>query len=421
MRKEFHVMTIPGLGALSLRSRISGKDIRAFSFCRYRARPRNRISVGVASLIITTGMSLGELQEPPTISSQERAGIVTGHVYCGDTHQLARFASVIVQPLALLGSTGKEPRTEVESPTIADTDFDGKFTVSDLLPGSYLVLAWLPGYVSPFAQIKADSDKPEPVLKALETVLPRIEVKNNLVTTIDITLVRGAEVSGSVAYDDGSPAVGFQMNLLNPFGAENSGRTVKLSNSRVDFPGELGSTDDRGYFRLSGIPPGSYVLAATSPSGSSRGCGVASGSCKIMMVPPNTYFRIYSGNALRLKDAKAFSIVEGEQRNGVDLVLPLRHLHQVAGVVVAKTDGHLLKGGSVQLLYADDQSVAQRTRIIDDGTFVLNLVQDGAYLLKVRVAADRPSKNSAQTYLEQIMPMEISGNVTDLAIAIDSK
>jgi hypothetical protein len=83
--------------------------------------------------------------------------------------------------------------------------------------------------------------------------------------------VRGAEVSGSVAYDDGSPAVGFQMNLLYPFGAENSGQTVKLSNSQVDFPGELGMTDDRGHFRLSGIPPGSYVLAATSPSGWGRG------------------------------------------------------------------------------------------------------------------------------------------------------
>jgi len=222
--------------------------------------------------------------------SQERAGIVTGYVYCGDTHQLARFASVIVQPLALPGSTGKDHSTELEAPTLTDTDFDGKFTVSDLLPGSYLVLAWLPGYVSPFAQIKTDTDNPTRVLQALETVLPRIEVKNHLITTIDITLVRGAEVNGSVAYDDGSPAVGFRMNLLYPFGAENSGQTVKLSNSQADFPGELGTTDDRGHFRLSGIPPGSYVLAATSPSGSSRGCGLATGSCKIMMGPSKVFF-----------------------------------------------------------------------------------------------------------------------------------
>jgi len=190
------------------------------------------MSAGVASLIIAMGMPLmgehGPLQDTPATPSQEQTGIVTGHVYCGDTHQLARFASVIVQPLALPGSTGKNHSTELEAPTLTDTDFDGKFTVSDLLPGSYLVLAWLPGYVSPFAQIKTGADNPARVLQALETVLPRIEVKNHLITIIDITLVRGAEVSGSVAYDDGSPAVGFQMNLLYPFGAENSGQTVKL-------------------------------------------------------------------------------------------------------------------------------------------------------------------------------------------------
>jgi hypothetical protein len=286
------------------------------------------------------------------------------------------------------------------------------------------VLAWLPGYVSPFARIKTDRDTPTRVLQALETVLSRIEVKNHLVTTIDIALVRGAEVSGSVAYDDGSPAVGFRMNLLYPFGAENSGQTVKLNNSQADFPGELGTTDDRGHFRLSGISPGSYLLAATSPSGSSRGCGLATGSCKIMMVPAHSYFRIYSGNALRLKDAKAFSIVEGEQRNGVDLMIPLKHLHQIAGVVVATSDGHLLRRGFVQLLYTDDHSVAHRTYVNDDGTFVLNVVQDGEYLLKVIIAADGTSgtpKIPGQTYREQIMPIEISGNLTDLIVSVDAK
>jgi hypothetical protein len=150
---------------------------------------------------------------------------------------------------------------------------------------------------------------------------------------------------------------------------------------------------------------------------------VSGSSCRIVFVAPGSgSFQIYSGNALRLKDSKAFSIVEGEQRNGVDIVVPLRHLHQVAGEVVARgSDGHLLKGGVVQLLYADDHSVAQSTLISNDGTFVLTFVPDEAYLLKVRVAADRPSKNTAQTYLEQIMPIEISGNVTDLTVSVDAK
>jgi len=116
---------------------------------------------------------------------------------------------------------------------------------------------------------------------------------------------------------------------------------------------------------------GIICLSCNPPSGSSRECGLATGSCKVMMIPPNSYFRIYSGNTLRLKDAKALSIVEGEQRNGVELMIRLKHLHQIAGVVVATSDGHLLRRGFVQLLYAEDHSVAHRTHINDDGTFRL--------------------------------------------------
>jgi len=55
--------------------------------------------------------------------------------------------------------------------------------------------------------------------------------------------------------------------------------------------------------------------------------------------------------------------------------------------------------------------------------FVLNIVQDGGYLLKVR-AGDTASdalKRTIQTYGEQIMPIEISGNLTDLTLSIDAK
>jgi hypothetical protein len=141
-----------------------------------------------------------------------------------------------------------------------------------------------------------------------------------------------------------------------------------------------------------------------------------------MMADPN--FRIYSGNSLRFKDSKAFSIVEGEQRNSVDLVIPLRHLHQVAGVVVAESDGHILKRGFVELVHADDHSVAQKTHLNnDDGTFVLGFVQDGEYLLQVSAAdavTGAPTGN-ASTYRDKIMPIEITANVTDLIISLDAK
>jgi hypothetical protein len=292
------------------------------------------------------------------------------------------------------------------TPTITTTDLNGMFTVSDLSPGTYLVLAWMPGYVSPLAQLADGTDLRAHFLQTLETVLPQVEVKGHQTSTIDVTLRRGAIVTGSVTYDDGSPAVGFHVKAMFPPGTKNSGRTLLLSDTAAEAHG-FDITDDRGHFRLSGLPAGSFVIAI-SPGGFTRGCGIFGGSCRIMVTPPNSgLFKIYSGNVLRLRDAKAFYVVEGGQRDDLDIVIPLMKLHQVAGVVIAKSDGHPLKGGSVQLLYADDNSIAQTAHVNEDGTFVLNLVQDGTYQLKV-------SK-------EQMMPIDVRGNVTDLTVSVDSK
>ena len=93
-------------------------------------------------------------------------------------------------------------------------------------------------------------------------------------------------------------------------------------------------------------------------------------------------------------------------------------------MVVAESDGHVLKRGFVELLHADDHSVAQKTHLNnDEGTFVLGFVQDGEYLLQVSAAdavTSAPTGN-ASTYRDKIMPIEITANVTDLIISLDAK
>ena len=347
-----------------------------------------------------------ETKESPDTPAQEQVGSVTGHVYCDDTHQVARLANVTLQPLSMAATKRKDLNGAVGTPTITTTDLNGRFTLSDLSPGTYLVLAWMPGYVSPLTQITEDTDLRAHFLQTLETVLPQVEVKGHQTSTIDVTLRRGAIVTGSVTYDDGTPAVGFHVKAMLPPGTKNGGRTLLLSDTAAEALG-FDITDDGGHYRLSGLPAGSFVISI-SPGGSGRGCGILGGSCKFVVTPPNSgIFKIYSGNVLRLKDAKTFSVVEGGQRDDLDIVIPVMKLHQVAGVVVARSDGHPLRGGSVQLLYADDNSIAQTTHVNEDGTFVLNFVQDGTYQLKV-------SK-------EQMMPIEVRGNVTDLTVSVDSK
>jgi hypothetical protein len=52
------------------------------------------------------------------------------------------------------------------------------------------------------------------VKRRLVQLLPRISVNTNRTTSVDLSLDRGAEISGTVMYDDGSPAIGAEIKLL---------------------------------------------------------------------------------------------------------------------------------------------------------------------------------------------------------------
>jgi len=92
---------------------------------------------------------------------------------------------------------------------------------------------------------------------------------------------------------------------------------------------------------------------------------------------------------MRAKDAAPFTITAGEERRGEDLQIPLSRLHTVRGNLVAAHDGHVVNGGKIWLLYADDKSVAGQTSLSsDDDGFTFSFVPEGDYILRVEEAAD---------------------------------
>ena len=82
----------------------------------------------------------------------------------------------------------------------------------------------------------------------------------------------------------------------------------------------------------------------------------------------------------------------GETAGGADIVIPLSGLHNVAGTVTALADGHALGHGTVRLLYADDREKARETSVLDDGSFSLQYVAEGNYILAVSGAQDAEQK-----------------------------
>ena len=81
----------------------------------------------------------------------------------------------------------------------------------------------------------------------------------------DIRLERGAALSGTVSYDDGSPSIQASVELLHRKKDGSMTCSPSLScNCSSGPPGNL-TTNDLGQYRIAGLPPGDYVLRASLP------------------------------------------------------------------------------------------------------------------------------------------------------------
>ena len=137
------------------------------------------------------------------------ANTVSGHVYCGDTNAPARMATVVLEPAKIVESISPgEEQHAVFSGEAVETLLDGSFVMQHVTPGTYYVIASQPGYVFPLAPLyvhgnttsSSEDVSPMNILKSV----PRISVEANLPVTVNVTIDRGAVVSGTVLYDDGS-------------------------------------------------------------------------------------------------------------------------------------------------------------------------------------------------------------------------
>jgi protocatechuate 3,4-dioxygenase beta subunit len=182
----------------------------------------------------------------------------------------------------------------LELPTLASvaTDEEGRFALTGLQPGNYLVGARRPGYVvhrggAPFA-LAADETKRDFVLK----------------------LIPQSIVAGIVLDDDGEPVrrahVAVQRAIYNA-----AGRTLATI--------EETATLDDGSFLFGALPPGRYTLRATPPETekpTAREMLVAT-EMPDVFVPPGADLR---GLKIKLRMARVFR-VRGRVLDAANLVV----------------------------------------------------------------------------------------------------
>ena len=227
-------------------------------------------------------------------------GVIQGQVLAEDGgHPLAK---------ATLSLRSKAARPH-DPPRTVRTDSIGHYTFKDLDPGQYTLRATRHGYLPrTYGQKTAFSLRIDSVGTAL-TVGPGQVLEN-----IDFRLIRGGVVEGRVVDQDKEPVerVAVRLRVLRSLGGE--GRLLPLRHDE---------TDDRGHFRIYGVPPGNYYLRVSPRPlfGDSRS-------------PRRSFAPTYYPGVLSVEEAATIKMTAGEEKGGFNITVIEGSSFSVSGRVL---------------------------------------------------------------------------------------
>ncbi len=348
----------------------------------------------------------------------QETGAITGHLYCADTHAVCRFGSVTIQSVPVKKKDGAPPSEKHSYSSV--TDMDGVFEIDSAVAGDYYILGRCAGYVTPFDFLVAEtSGKVTSEDEGLKYALNPVTVVAGRTTSTSLTMQRGASISGTVLYDDGSPAENLPVKLLWRNAKQQWERYANSANDNsISVLGlDAVQTDDRGRYREAGLPPGTYSVMIGLHEVTWKPKQITGGGEMDIKVARGDGLKVYFGGKYRLRETVPVVLHDGEDRSGVDVTIPVNGLHVVRGVVSAKADGSAVNKGSVQLLDPEDKTVVREADIGNDGTYVFHYVVNGSYTVKVS-GEDGGSKLGGFDSVTQNLPVQ--GDVLDLNFALDA-
>ena len=165
-------------------------------------------------LVLSSSISWGQAVGQPTVRhAPATPGVVTGHVTLEDTGGPARFVSVTLQPVvapttpAVTAKDKEHSEGAVTVSRVVHTTLDGSFLIPSVAPGNYYVMADADPYVSAAGVLTREQmDHPtKEIAQRMAQLLVPVSVASGKTSTAEVRLHRGAVLSGTVRFDDGTP------------------------------------------------------------------------------------------------------------------------------------------------------------------------------------------------------------------------
>jgi hypothetical protein len=374
-------------------------------------------------------------------SAKPASSTVTGHVYCADTNAPARMASVMLEPVRVVDEAGvvtSGSHSQIMM-TVVQTALDGSFAIPKISPGIYYVIAYKPGYLSPLATFPSDvlSHPSDEDRKRIAATVPKITVETGLPASIDLRLERGAAISGTILFDDGTPATDLIVHALIRRKQDQKDSWLPLPSTPLVMAPDV-RTDDLGRYRIAGLAPRDYAVQVDLQL-QDMDFGVTIGAIgSSAMNRSRAQIAFFSGDTARKRDAKPLKLEAGEERTGEDITVPISKLHTISGELLAVHDGHVLTRGNIQLLGAEDKIEVETTRIErGDSRFHLFFIPEGGYILHIDNAADvtyedvpnpprsmpptREEVHTLRTYGTLDLPLNVHDDIPSLTISVPDK
>ena len=225
---------------------------------------------------------------------------------------------------------------------------DGRFDVHRVKPGAYQIAAAKPPYATAFYR------EPAPGVSGGTTLVGAAGLSG-----VEILLAPGAVISGRVLDPFGAPAVWAQL-LVRRMDAPASSQ-VWTGTPAVEF-----STDDRGEYRVFGLAAGEYRVT-TEMYRDSTGPLSATGGPSVAFV----------------SDALTVSLLQGEERGGVEVRQRVTRLRKVSGVI-ANSGSESSGITTVRLTALSDAGVTGLYAVTSGRRFEIGAVPSGRYWLTAR-------------------------------------
>jgi hypothetical protein len=333
----------------------------------------------IASLLIVGVVSL-EAQTPP--APQGSSGL-SGVVTRLDNDKPIAGAQIQLQRVSATGAV--VPRTA--TPTTR-TDETGSYKFEKLPAGAYVVTAT----ADKFFPLDATFNRQQGSGKRVDLV------DGQQLERFDMVLSPASAIEGRALDEFGDPAPGVTMAVTQLVQAAGRSRLMPL-------PRGTATTDDRGVFRVSGLPSGDYYLLSLSgPFGTQGNAAYSSAADQRAGFAP-TYF---PGTASAV-DAKPVHVEVGRDTTGLSVGLVPSRLFTVSGRVTDASGGTpagplmmlQTQGGDVRAIIPANVPVGA------DGKFSIRNVPQGSYVLQAR------SQRGFGTALIVVSDRD----VTDVAIA----